>query len=159
MEFTTLFWAGMGFGAIVLVLHFLTSVQVDHGPMRYERWRAAFVMSRDRRAARREQSNQEPDFSQTTTTPATSNDALQSDATMSKLLLAGQARALAALVKAGKVTETEGIKLVFGVSPSSTNARYQAARAALKTELARLDNHYPQRTDAQRQARDALGLN
>jgi len=51
MDFATLFWVGMGFGAVVLVLHYLTSVQVDYGPMRYERWRASFVMWSERRAA------------------------------------------------------------------------------------------------------------
>jgi hypothetical protein len=53
MDFATLFWVGMGFGALVLILHFITSVQVDHGPMRYERWHASFVMWSEQRAARR----------------------------------------------------------------------------------------------------------
>lgn len=53
MDFATLFWVGMGFGAVVLILHYLTSVQVDYGPMRYQRWHAAFIMSRERRAAQR----------------------------------------------------------------------------------------------------------
>ncbi len=56
-----------------------------------------------------------------------------------ELLLRGQAIALAAMVKAGKTGETEGIKTVFHVSPSSSNPRYLAARAALKAELAKLD--------------------
>jgi hypothetical protein len=47
------FWAGVWFGVVALTAHYLTSVQVDHGPMRYQRWRAAWIMSRDRRAARR----------------------------------------------------------------------------------------------------------
>jgi hypothetical protein len=55
------------------------------------------------------------------------------------LLLQAKAEALATMVNAGKIGETEGIKLVFGVSPSSTNPKYQAARAALKTELAKLE--------------------
>lgn len=53
MEFATLFWVGMGFGALVLTLHYITSVQVDHGPMRYERWRASIIMWSEQRAARR----------------------------------------------------------------------------------------------------------
>jgi hypothetical protein len=158
MEFATLFWVGMGFGAVVLILHYLTSVQVDYGPMRYQRWHAAFVMSRERRAAHHEKSNEESAFSPATTTPQNSNNALQSDATQSNMLLLGQARALAAMVKAGKIGETEGIKLVFGVSPSSTNARYQAARAALKAELERLTNHYPNMTQEQKHAREVLGI-
>jgi hypothetical protein len=151
-------WAGIWFGAILILYFYLSHIEEDGGPSRLARWRAAFVMSRDRRAARREKSNEDPAFSQTTTTPATSNDALQSGATNSNALLLGQARALAAMVNAGKIGETEGIKLVFGVSPSSTNARYQAARSALKAELAKLDNPYPQRTEEQRRAREALGL-
>lgn len=63
-------------------------------------------------------------------TPATDSNAL---------LLQNTARNLAIAVKAGKMTETEGIKLFFGVSPSSSNPRYLAARAALKAELEKLD--------------------
>jgi len=105
-----------------------------------------------------EQSNEIPANPQVATSNQASNNGLQSDAAMGKGLLVGQARALAAMVKAGKIGETEGIKIVFGVSPSSTSPRYQAARAALKAELARLDNHYPQRTPEQEAARAALGL-
>lgn len=93
----------------------------------------------------------------TTAQPATS--ALQSPAIdRNGLLLEGQARALATMVKAGKIGETEGIKIVFGISPSSTNARYLAARAALKAELDRLSSSYPPLTPEQRRAREALGL-
>lgn len=53
MDFATLFWVGVGFGIVVTLLHYLTSVEVDHGPMRYERWRASFVMWSEQRAARR----------------------------------------------------------------------------------------------------------
>jgi hypothetical protein len=101
------------------------------------------IMSRSTATGATQNSNQEPAFSPATTTPATSNNALQSDATYSKGLLDGQARALAIAVRAGKYGETEGLKAVFGVSPSSTNRRYIDARAALKAELARLDNPYP----------------
>lgn len=87
-----------------------------------------------------QKSNDDPAFSPATTTPQNSNNALQSDATYSKGLLDGQALALAIAVKAGKWGETEGIKEVFGISPSSTNPRYIAARAALKSELARLES-------------------
>ncbi len=53
------------------------------------------------------------------------------------LLLHARADALAALVLAGKVGETEGIKLVFGASPSSSNRTYLDARAALKAAIAK----------------------
>lgn len=56
------------------------------------------------------------------------------------LLFAGQVDALAALVHAKKIGETEGIKIVFGVSPSSTNKTYLAARAMLKARLERLQS-------------------
>lgn len=53
MDFATLFWVGMGFGALVLILHSLTSVEIDGGPMRYERWRASIIMWSARRSAAR----------------------------------------------------------------------------------------------------------
>jgi hypothetical protein len=74
------------------------------------------------------------------------------------LLLFAKAEALAALVKAGKVGETEGIKLVFGVNPSSSNPRYTAARAALKDALIKLEPPKFNLTPEQIQARQALGL-
>lgn len=55
------------------------------------------------------------------------------------LLFQGETQALAKMVHAGKVGETEGIKIVYGVSPSSSNPKYIAARAALKEELEKLD--------------------
>ena len=55
------------------------------------------------------------------------------------LLFRGMAIALALMVKAGRVGETNGLHDVFHVKPSSTSPRYQAAREALKAELARLD--------------------
>lgn len=54
------------------------------------------------------------------------------------LLFAGRAEALAAMVHAGKVGETEGIKIVYGCAPSSTGKTYLAARELLKARLARL---------------------
>ncbi|GEM_PF-5821603 len=45
--------------------------------------------------------------------------------------IAGMALAVARMVAVGKCSETEGIKIVFGVNPGSS-AAYQAARAALK---------------------------
>lgn len=51
MDFITVFWVGVGFGVTVLIAHLITEVPEGGGPMRYERWRAAFVMSRERRAA------------------------------------------------------------------------------------------------------------
>lgn len=73
------------------------------------------------------------------------------------LLFAGKADALAAMVHAGKIGETEGIKLVFGVGPSSTNKTYQAAREMLKARLVRLQ---PKRelTPEQEALRVGLGL-
>lgn len=47
------FWVGMIFGAILIAYFFITQVQEDGGPERWERWRAAWVMWSERRAARR----------------------------------------------------------------------------------------------------------
>lgn len=55
------------------------------------------------------------------------------------LLLQAKAEALAAMVKAGKVGETEGIKIVFGLTASSTNPKYAEARDALKAAQAKLN--------------------
>lgn len=74
------------------------------------------------------------------------------------LLLQSKAESLAIMVKAGKIGETDGIKLIFGVGPSSSNPRYLAARDALKKELEKLDNPYPRRTPEQEAKRKALGL-
>jgi hypothetical protein len=71
-----------------------------------------------------------------------------------ELLLQESARTLAIMVHAGKVGETEGIKMVYGVSPSSSNPKYIAARAALKKELAKLDP--PKYTDLDEQSRPVL---
>lgn len=52
MDFPTVFWVGVGFGALLLIAHLITEVPKDGGPMRYERWRASFVMWSEQRAAR-----------------------------------------------------------------------------------------------------------
>ena len=46
-------WAGIWFGAILCVVVYMTGVNEDDGPRRYQRWRAAWVMWRQERAARR----------------------------------------------------------------------------------------------------------
>jgi hypothetical protein len=123
------------------------------------RYIAVRIMESSAGVADDPQSNADDDYREATTMPQNSNNGIAITATeRNALLLHAKAEALATLVKAGKVNETEGIKLVFGVSPSSTNPRYQAARAALKAELAQTVNPYPQRTDAQQRAREALGL-
>jgi hypothetical protein len=114
-------------------------------------------MSNKTKVEDEQNNNQEAPILPATTTTATSNNGIaitQNDS--NGLLLTAKAEALAALVKAGKVGETEGIKLVFGVSPSSSNPRYQAARAALKAELAK--NNYPPLRPEQQALRQHLGL-
>lgn len=88
-----------------------------------------------------EDDTENDDESPATTTPQNSNNAIAMQRNESNtLLLEAKAQGLAALVKAGKVGETEGILIVFGVKPSSTNPKYQEARTALKTELRRLES-------------------
>lgn len=138
--------------AVVIIVWLMTGVRHDSEPVTLDpiilagqlwadilNWRPV-PMSSQKGGALSFESNEDRPNSFATTTPATSNNALQSGATNSNELLIGQARALAAMVKAGKIGETEGIKMVFGVSPSSTNPRYQAARGALKDALARLES-------------------
>lgn len=106
------------------------------------------------------ETDEEPAFSPATTSPQYSNNGIATPTTDSNaLLLRAKAETLAALVKAGKVGETEGIKLIFGVAPSSSNPRYIEARAALKEALARLDPPKFNITPEQQQNREALGLN
>lgn len=84
--------------------------------------------------------DEEDDFAPAATTATTQQQPIampQNDS--NALLLHAKAEALAAMVKAGKIGETDGIKTVFGEKPSSTNPRYLAARDALKQALAELE--------------------
>lgn len=73
-------------------------------------------------------------------TPQNTGNVIAMSATdRNTFLLVAKAEALAALVKAGKVGETEGIKIVYGLSPSGSNPRYVAARDALKEALIKLE--------------------
>lgn len=98
------------------------------------------------------------------TTSQNSNNPIATPAIDSNdLLLRNEAATLAKLVKAGKVGETEGIKLVYGVAPSSSNPRYLRARAMLKEELAKLEpgakyNRTPEEAEDIRRKREELGL-
>ncbi len=99
------------------------------------------------------------DIAPVATTPQNNNNGIATPAMDSNaLLLQAKAESLAKMVKAGKIGETDGIKLIFEVSPSSSNPRYIAARAALKTALEKLDNPYPHRTAEQAETRNVLGL-
>lgn len=80
------------------------------------------------------------EFRPATTTPQPESNAIAiTETERNALLLRGKADALAALVHAKKVTETEGIKLVFGVGPSGGSKTYQVARMLLKARLAELE--------------------
>lgn len=47
------FWIGMIFGTILALYFFVTHVQEDGGPERWQRWKAALIMWSDRRRERR----------------------------------------------------------------------------------------------------------
>lgn len=68
-------------------------------------------------------------------TPETAETRVATGEIERNTLLRAKAEALAALVAAGKVGETDGLRLVFGVSPGSS-AAYREAQAALKAALA-----------------------
>jgi hypothetical protein len=73
-------------------------------------------------------------------------------------LLVARMDALAALVIAGKIGETEGIKLIEGVSPSSKNKQYLAARDALHAAMRRRQPaKYPPLSTEQKQFRKSMG--
>jgi hypothetical protein len=168
------FWASVIVFSLIGVYFYLSQPAYDFGPTRWARWRAWFVQryiaGRSRPIADLLTSSEAGDPADdqplldddpaTTTTPQNSNNGVaitQND--RNALLLQTQAATLAAMVKAGKIGETEGIRLVFGVAPSSSNPRYIAARAALKTELAKLSpSPYPQRTPEQQVLREQLGI-
>ncbi len=74
-------------------------------------------------------------------------------------LLVARMDALAALVIAGKIGETEGIKLIEGVSPSSKNKHYLAARDALHAAMRRRQPaKYPPLNNKQKAFRKSMGL-
>lgn len=85
------------------------------------------------------------------------NDALLI-AALAKLIHAAEQKPLAQ----GKIPQTWGLKLLFGVTPSSTSPRYLELRDMLKAELAHLDPPEPERfpplTVEQAATRDKLGL-
>lgn len=95
-----------------------------------------------------------------TTTPEDDNNGIAvTTAETNALLFAARADVLAAMVHAGKVGETEGIRIAFGVGPSSSNKTYLTARELLKARLARMQpDKYPLLTPEQEAARAALGL-
>ncbi len=106
---------------------------------------------------------EDPADAPATTTPQHDNNAVAiSDNERNALLFAGAADALAAMVAAGKVTQTDGIRIVYGVGPSSTNKTYLAARELLLARLERLQAPQPGQpkplTAEQHAARVALGL-
>jgi len=98
------------------------------------------------------------DNSPATTTPQNNNNRVATPQLDSNALLQTRAADLAKMVHAGKIGETEGIRLIFGCAPSSSNPKYIAARAALKKELEKLTNPYPYRTPEQEQRRKELEL-
>lgn len=168
------FWASVIVFAIIGVYFYLSQPAYDFGPTRWARWWAwlerRYLAGRDRPIAELltsthaddpgdDLSLQDDDPPATTTSQNDNNGVAITQNESNALLLQAQAATLAAMVKAGKIGETEGIRLVFGVAPSSSNPKYLAARAALKTELAKLSpSPYPQRTPEQEQVRNALGI-
>ncbi len=148
------FWVVLGGTVTMLVVCLVAGYLMQGGTLG-----DMFVMFLQALGAPGTNNNQEVTFSPATTTPQNSNNGIAITATeRNDLLLQAKAEALAAMVLAGKIGETDGIKIVFGVSPSSSNPRYQAARSALKAAMERLTNHYPNRTPEQKRAREALGL-
>jgi hypothetical protein len=169
MEFATLFWVGMGFGAVVLILHYLTSVQVDYGPMRYQRWHAAFVMSRERRAARRSgmvqdradswRSNPEPEPEPL---PNAATERRTDTGTGAFVLNPDQQLAVTRMIyhKTGNPSATKAttIKVGFGVSKGESS-RYKEASAIYDALFVlREPERFPHMTEEQRSLRKELRL-
>jgi hypothetical protein len=143
-------------GGVISLWFWLTHPRAD-GITPWQRLRLRYIPSRDEA----EDLLDDDLVSSNATRAATPRNTiamLQND--RNELLLHAKAEALAAIVAAGKVSQTDGIKLVFGVGPSGSNPRYREARQALHIALERLQPgaHYPELTPEQIQTREELGL-
>ena len=144
-------WVTILVFSLIGLYFYLSQPEYDGGPTRWQRWRARYLMSRTETDHRTEPPLHE-DNSTATTTPATSNNGVATPQLDSNALLRVQAVALAKMISAGKVGETEGIRIVFGCAPSSSNPKYIAARAVLKAELAKLNGPEYRPLDDKKQA-------
>lgn len=117
---------------------------------RWARWTARYVMSHPAMS--------QSDATSTIATATTLQQPIPIVQNDSNALLQAKAEALAALILAKKVTQTEGIRIVFGLTPSSSSRRYQEAVAAVKTAIdARRAIERPL-TDEQKAFRASAGL-
>lgn len=143
MDFATLFWVGMGFGALVTIAHYLTSVQVDRGPMRYERWRAAFnaryVMSRI--ATHTDAESMPENAPDRPLSPAKRNGETSGNSVATSETPGNDPfpfpdvfTGLARLVLEKKIGETEAIKIAVQATPGKSE-RYQEARRRLHAAM------------------------
>ena len=170
------FWVGFWFGVVALTAHYLTSVQVDHGPMRYQRWRAAWVMSRDRRAARRAGMVQNRDHlpgSERTNEPE--NDGSGAFAREERVRTLGAPFALSieemaavqamirhrdtVMARGEKPTKSGSILAGFGVKRGGA-PRYERASEIYDVLFGAPEpvSHFPNMTVEQKHAREVLGI-
>jgi len=124
-------WIAISFGALLLLYWYLMSPN-KCGEQRWRALRDHFIMSNDEPPGEGDL----PVAETAATTATERNNAIatpQNDS--NELLLRAKADALAAMIAAGKVTQTEGIKIVFGVSPSSSSPHYQQCRNLVRSRL------------------------
>lgn len=146
----------IAYASVALLFLFFLSVSVGKVS---ERWKRGRVMSGGRPVVQRYgYPDPAPDPPATKMKQEDNNGIVMDTTEYNALLFAAKADALAAMVHAGKVGETEGIKIVFGVGPSSTNKTYQTAREMLKARLARLAPEKFPLTAEQQAVREGLGL-
>ena len=144
-------------GQVVLIglVVFVGVVAVEFGPM----LKARYVMSRHS-----PQADGQADEKPAVSAVKRNDESSESSAAMPKV--EGDEKfqfqdgfmVLAALVKAGKVGETEGLELAFKVK-SGGSPRYKIARGRLTEALSKLDQpQYPPLTEAQRATRQEMRL-
>lgn len=155
------FWFGVVVCGAWAISIFLTLPSEEDGITPWERLRVRYFVTSSQQPEDEAEIDVANSNATTATTPRNVIAMAQNDSNelLHRNELASKAEALAAIVAAGKVSQTEGIKLVFGVSASGSNPRYQEARQALHIALQRLQPaKYAPLTDEQRELREHLDL-
>lgn len=160
-------WFGIWSIVAILLFFYLTHRSEDEAPMRCQRWWWAFCERYFALNGEDEELPMEDNVDELITSMATPDNqiAIPQNSVNTVLidktqaLFQGKIEALAMLVNAGKVGQTEGLELVFQCSRSSrTDSPYHLARIALLPLITHPVPRFPALTEEQQQAREDLGL-
>lgn len=171
------FYAGVWFFVAAMVYGYLSKVEYDGGPSRWERWRAAWLMSRSRGArpepASVQNHDDRPSSERTNERANAGSEAFippEPARTLGSAFVLTSAeldavRAMAhhreTVIARGEVPTKSGSVLAgFGVKRGGTD-RYLRASTIYDALYAPAESapHFPNMTPEQKQARDVLGLN